>query len=212
MIVLVILLTIAVLAVLVLYYFQTSKLEYYKTVSQNISTMAVIQQMFEIMGSSILSSKQKIENLNQVIIRSFGVKYSTIAVYDGTTYEIKATNVENTYLDSISQIAKEPDFKDNALRNVSKYITTSPDKTLTYKSAIERQIRSCMFSPIYYNDMYLGFWVIEDEAESAFDNISKDDLAKLKNNMGVFIESIQNQGVIEMAENTDKLTGFYNNL
>lgn len=211
MIFLVILLTIAVLVVLVLYYFQTSKLEYYKTVSQNISTMAVIQQMFEIMGSTI-SAKQKIENLNQVIIKSYGVKYSTIAIYDGTTYEIKATNVEKTYLDSISQIAKEPDFKDNALRNVSKYITTSPDKTLTYKSAIERQIKSCMFSPIYYNDMYLGFWVIEDEVENAFDNISKDDLAKLKNNMGVFIESLQNQSVIEMAENTDKLTGFYNNL
>lgn len=211
MIVIIILLSIAVLTLLVLYYIQTSKLEYYKTVAQNISTMAVIQKMFEIMGSTI-SAKEKVESLNEIIIKSFGVKYSTISVYDGNIYEIKSTNVEKTYNDSIANVAEEADFKGNALRNVSKYLTTSHDKTLTYKSAIERQIRSCMFSPIYYNDIYLGFWMLEDEIENAFDSISKDDLAKLKNNMGVFIESTQNQSIIEMAENTDKLTGFYNNL
>ena len=69
-----------------------------------------------------------------------------------------------------------------------------------------------MFSPIYYNGMYLGFWLLEDEAENAYDLISKEELAKLKDHIGVFIENVLSQESIESAYNTDKQTGFYNNL
>ena len=69
-----------------------------------------------------------------------------------------------------------------------------------------------MFSPIYYNGMYLGFWLLEDNAENAYDSISKEELAKLKDHIGVFIENVLNQESIEGAYNTDKQTDFYNNL
>ena len=69
-----------------------------------------------------------------------------------------------------------------------------------------------MFSPIYHNNTYLGYWMIEDEVENAFDSMSKAEVAKLKNNMGVFLENTLYQNMIEAAENTDKQTGFYNTI
>ncbi len=211
LIIIAVLLLVVVIFSYIMYLSFTKQINYYKMVSNSVSSMSVIQQMFDIMGESI-QGKDKIEKLNRAIIEIFGPKYSTISIFDGTNYEIKATNVETEYIDSIINIADENDFKTNALKNVSKYLSTSPDKTLTYKSAIERKIKSAMFSPIYYNGTYLGFWLLEDIVENAFDSISKDELSKMKNNLGVFLENVQFQTSIEHAENTDKQTGYYNNI
>ena len=210
-IVLLVLLVLVIIAAIVMYYLLNNKLNYYKTVSQDIDSTAVIQKMFQIIGSNV-SANNKIEELNDAIIKSYNSMYSTIAMFDGNSYEIKATNVDNTYIDSIIKVAEENDFKANVSKNISKYITTSPDKTLTYKSAIERRIKSALFSPIYYNNIYLGFWILEDEVENAYDDISKVELSKLKDNLGVFIENTQFQNTIELAQNTDKQTGFYNTM
>lgn len=213
--VLLIIISVLLLAVVIFSYIMylsfTKQINYYKMVSNSVSSMSVIQQMFGIMGESI-QGKDKIDKLNKAIIEIFSPKYSTISIYDGTNYEIKSTNVETEYIDSIINIADENDFKTNAIKNVSKYLSTSSDKTLTYKSAIERKIKSAMFSPIYYNGAYLGFWLLEDIVENAFDDISKDELSKMKNNLGVFLETVQYQTSIEHAENTDKQTGYYNNI
>jgi len=185
--------------------------KYYSVAIGNMSGMVIMQRMFELMASTIPASK-KIEELNNILIEVFNSKSSTISIFDGTNYEIKATNVESMYIDSIKQLAEEKGFKNNAVQNVSKYLVAAGGRLLGYKSAMERKIRSAMFSPIYYNGMYLGFWLLEDEAESAYDSISKEELAKLKDHIGVFIENVLNQESIENAYNTDKQTGFYNNL
>ncbi len=206
-----ILLLIVVVFSLLMYMSFSKQIKYYKMVSSSVASMSVIQKMFEIMGETIEGVK-KIEKLNSNIIEIFSPKYSTICIFDGKNHEIKATNVEEEYKDVIVNIADENDFKTNALKNVSKYLSTSPDKTLTYKSAMERKIKSTMFSPIYYNETYLGFWLLEDIVENSFDNISKDELAKMKNNLGVFLENVQFQTSIELAQNTDIQTGYYTNM
>ncbi len=190
---------------------KSKQIEYYKIVSKNLSSMRVIQSMFEIMGANI-NANDKVEELNKVIIDTYKCKNSTIVIYDGSSYIVKATNVEKEYIEAISKITEEPDFKANVAKNVSKYITTTSAKNLNYKSAIERGIKSCMFSPIYHLSTFIGFWIIEDDVINAFDNISKSEIAKLKNNMGVFLENTINENVLELAENTDKQTGFYNNI
>lgn len=206
-----------IILVIVLAYFilinaaSKKKLDYYKMVSSNISTMAVIQKMFEILGSNIPAVK-KVEELNKVILQTYNPRYSTISIFDGNTYEIKASNVEEEYLDCIANVADDNDFKVNVSKDISKYITTSLEKTLSYKSASERKIRSAMFSPIYFNNTYLGFWLIEDEVDNAFDSISKDEVAKIKNNLGIFVDTVQFQDTIEIAESIDKQTGFFNNI
>ena len=187
------------------------KIDYYKMISSNITTMSVIQKMFEILGTNMLASK-KIEELNKVILDTYSPRYSTISIFDGNGYEAKASNVEEEYLDCIINVAEDNDFKQNVAKNVSKYITTTVDKTLNYQSASERKIRSAMFCPIYYNNTYLGFWLIEDEADNAFDSISKDEIAKLKSNLGIFIDNVEFQDTIEIADSKDKQTQFFNSL
>lgn len=211
MIIIVILLIVTLIVVGIMYFAVENKLSYYKLISKGINVNSVTQNMFNIMGDNI-SADQKVYELNKIIIETYRPKYSTISLFDGNGYEARATNVDDTYEEIVSNLAEENDFKANAIKNVSKYITTSPEKTLTYKSAIERKIKSAMFSPIYYNKTYLGFWVMEDTRENAFDNISKSEVAKIKTNMGVFIENTKYQSAIEMAENKDKQTGFFNNI
>ena len=188
-----------------------NKIKYYQIVSKNLSAMRVIQSMFEILGANI-SGNNKIEEINKIILDTYKPRYSSIVIFDGENYNVKATNIDEEYIDAISKIANENEFKTNILKNISKYITTSAEKTLIYKSAIERNIKSCMFTPIYHGTTYIGFWILEDDIINAFDSMSKSELAKLKNNMGVFLENTLYQNIIETAENTDKQTGFYNNL
>ena len=209
--VLVIFLIAVITVLIIILYIKLTQIKYYKAVAGNMAAMTVMQRMFEIMASNI-PAKNKIEELNKIIIDVFDSKYSTISIYDGTEYEVKATNVENTYVSSIGAIAEDNDFKSNAKNNVSKYLVAAGARVLGYKSAAERKIKSAMFSPIYYNGTYLGFWLMEDNAEDAYESVSKDELAKLKDNIGVFIENVVGQENLENAYNTDKQTGFYNNI
>lgn len=208
---LVIFLLIVITVLIILLYIRLSEVKYYKAVAGNIAAMTVMQRMFEIMASNI-PAKNKIEELNNIIIDVFNSKYSTISIFDGNEYEVKATNVENIYVESIGAIAEEKDFKENAKNNVSKYLVAAGPRILGYKSAVERKIKSAMFSPIYYNGTYLGFWLMEDDVEDAYESVSKDELAKLKDNIGVFIENVKDQENLENAYNTDRQTGFYNNI
>lgn len=182
-----------------------------KSASKNLANMDILQNMLEIMSSKI-SAEEKIKTLNDVIITNYGVKYSTISTFDGYEYDSTASNIDNIYKDRIKDIATENDFKNNISKNISKYLTTSPEKTLLYRSAVERRIKSAMFSPIYCNGVYLGFWLLEDTVSNAFDNISKAQLAKIKANIGVFLDIVEFQKSIEQAQNLDKQTGFYTNL
>ncbi len=207
----VIILIVIIVILLVLYFLQSRQILYYSAAMGNMAAMTVMQRMFEIMASSI-PAKNKINELNNIIIDVFNSKYSTISLFDGNEYEIKASNVEDMYLGSIKDIAEEADFKNNAVQNISKYLVTAGARILGYKSGMERKIKSAMFSPIYYNGTYLGFWLLEDSISGAYDTMSKEELSKLKNNIGVFIENIIDQENIEKAYNTDKQTGFYNSI
>jgi len=200
-----------IIALVVLLFLIYRRNKYYKRLLQNMSVYAVTQRMFELMASTIPATN-KIEELNNIMLEVFNSKSSTISIFDGTEYEIKATNIEPIYSESVKELAKEKYFSTNAEQNVSKYAVATGGRVLGYKSAAERKIRSAMFSPIYYNGIYLGFWLLEDDAENAFDSISKEELSKLKDHIGVFVENVLNQASIEGAYNTDKQTGFYNKL
>ncbi|MBR1883784.1 MAG: diguanylate cyclase [Clostridia bacterium] len=208
---LLIILLIVIAFLLLIVFKMNNDIKYYRVVSKNLSAMRVIQSMFEIMGANI-PAENKIKELNKVIIDTYSPKYSTIVTYDGTNHIVEATNIDVDFGNALATLGDANEFRGNVLKNVSKYITTSSDKTLGYKTAAERNVRSCMLSPIYHNNTYLGYWIIEDEVENAFDSLSKSEVAKLKNNMGVFLENTLYQNMIEAAENTDKQTGFYNSI
>lgn len=209
--IIIIALAMIIIALAILILLLVRKNKYYRLAIGNMAGFTIMQRMFELMASTIPAAR-KIEELNNIIIEVFNSKCSTISIYDGIEYEIKATNIDSTYKDSIKNLAEENNFKNNAEQNISKYIVSAGGRLLGYKSAVERKIRSAMFSPIYYNGIYLGFWLLEDDAENAYDSISKEELSKLKDYIGVFVQNVLNQESIESAYNTDKQTGFFNNL
>lgn len=168
-----------------------------------------IQKMFDILGATI-NTNQKIDRLNNVIISAFKPKYSSIVLFDGVNHVMKSTNVEECYVDVITEVANESIFSGCTSKDNTKYIISRINNIVSYKSALERGIKSVMFSPIFFDEVYLGFWIIEDDKENAFDNISKDDFKKFKYNMGLFVENILMQSTIEIADGTDNQTGFYN--
>ena len=195
--------------VLISYIVFYRQIKHYKQIYLKKSYMKITEKMFEIMGSNITTT-EKITKLNNSIIKAYHVKYSSIILYDGYNLKKKATNIEKEYIESIESIPNQREFKTK--KGISKYLTTSGNKTLIYKSAMERKIKSVLYSPIFYKSVYLGFWVIEDTEVNAFDDISKEELLKLKNNIGVFLENIQFQNTLEIAENTDIQTGYYNTM
>jgi len=168
-----------------------------------------IQKMFDILGSDIDTNK-KIDRLNNVIISAFKPKYSSIVLFDGQNHIMKSTNVEECYIDVIKDVSQESIFSGCISKDTSKYLISKVNNIVSYKSALERGIKSVMFSPIFYDDVYLGFWIIEDDRGNAFDNISESDFKKFKYNLGLFVQNIGMQSTIEIAENTDIQTGLYN--
>lgn len=207
----IIILVLAISCIIIYLQYKKNK-SYYEIVNSNLDSMGIVQKMFELTTSTI-TADEKIIDLNNTIINSYNFEYSTISLFDGNSYEIRATNIkEDFYKESLANLAQENEFKTNVGKNISKYLTTNATKTLSYKTAVERNIKSVMFSPIYNGGTYLGFWILEDERENAFDNISKDELSRIKANLGIFIENVNYQKTLEIAENTDKQTGFYNNM
>ncbi|MEG0073133.1 MAG: diguanylate cyclase [Clostridia bacterium] len=203
-------LIIVVLALIALLSYKSMQVKYYKKISKEADSVLMLQKMFDLMGSNV-SAEDKLSELNDIFREIFNAEYSTIVWFDGTSNVIKASNVEEMYAVSLGEVALENDFKGNIKRNVAKYITTSnSSKTLMYKTAIERKIRSMVFAPIYDNASFLGFWILESTMQGAFEKISKKQLSMLKENLAVFLSSVLSQEKIERIEDTDKQTGLYN--
>ena len=186
-------------------------IKYYKVAIGNMSAMLVVQRMFELMSSAI-PSKQKLSEVNNIILDAFSSKYSTLVSFDGEKYEVRASNVDAVFQEKLANLPQDKIFKTNLQKNVPKYIVGADGKVLTYQTAMERHIRSAMFLPIYHSGALRGFWILEDEVTGAYDNISNEQLVRIKDNIGVFIENMSMQDAIETAQNTDKQTGFYNTL
>ena len=168
----------------------------------------VTQNMFEIMGKDI-PADERFENLNNSLINKLGIDYSSILLYDGNTYEVKASNVEDEYKGILADIASDNNFKGNISKNNSKYITVPQNQTLLYKSAIERNIKSALFIPIYYNNKYIGFWLVESKKVQAYEKFIDEYIESMRKNLSIFIEDTEFHNTLEIARNEDEQTAFY---
>ncbi len=169
----------------------------------------IVQEMLNTMSLDIKAT-DKIENLNKVFIDKLDIKYSTICLYDGYNYEVKASNVEKEYATAIADIVNDKSFKSNISKKNAKYIEAEKGKTLLYKSAMERKIKNALLIPICFEENYLGFVLFEDVHENNLGDISDTILIDLKNNIANFIENVEFQNTLETANIIDSQTNFYN--
>ena len=185
------------------------RVDVFNQLKKNYSTIVVLQKIMEILGKKI-PSKEKLEEINKVLLDDFNIMFSTIVSYAGQEHAIRVSNVDSQYFSVFQNLTEEPMFKNNSLNNIPKYVTTAVGTNLKYSGAYERDIKSVMFLPLYLEGIYSGYWLLEDTRQNAFDKLEKVQLSILKNNLVLILENSIYQSTIEKMAVSDRLTGLYN--
>ena len=121
----IIVILILILSIVILIMYNTSlgkKIKEYSNTNQKINNLNVLQDLISAIGEED-TVEQKINKINSILIERYEIKYSTIVLYDGSEYVIKASNVDKKHWDVLKNLHNEEIFRDSIERGSSKYIT-----------------------------------------------------------------------------------------
>ena len=172
MVILVIGVLVLAIIFLVVYNIQVQKkIEEYKNLDERRSKLSVIQDFLNIAGEAE-TVDEKLNKINEIVIDKYNIKYSTLVVFDGAEYVVKASNVDKMHYDTLSNLHTEEIFKDSVTTATPKYITIeNENEKLPYQKTEMGRAKSAMFFPLYIDNIYIGYWVMESGKMHAFDDI-----------------------------------------
>ena len=180
------------------------KIENFNNLNQKVTNLNILQDFMDTI-SKASSDEEKIEQINNIIIERYQVKYSTIVVYDGTKYVIRASNVDEKHWDTLSNLQSEEIFQDSIQTSVSKYITVeNENERLPYQKMEFARAKCAMFFPLYIDNVYIGYWLIGGNKRHEFDNIDTTMLEVIRNNIVSILRTVENQKIIESIVRDDK--------
>lgn len=157
--------------------------------------------------SEVTSVNEKIQKINNILIERYNIKYSTIVVYNGTEYVIKASNVDKKHWEVLRNLQSEETFKDSIQSAIPKYITIEKEgERLPYQKMEFERAKSAIFFPLYIDNVYIGYWIIEGSKPHEFDNIDTTILEVVKNNIVSVLKTVEKQQIIENIVREDKFT------
>ena len=202
--IIVILLLVAIIVGLMFYNISIhKKVEAFKNIDQQITSLNVLQDFMNTI-SETSSVDEKLKKINDILIEKYEIKYSTIVVYNGAEYVIKATNVAQKHWDALKNLQSEPIFKDSIETATPKYVTVnSENEKLPYQKMEFGRAKSAMFFPIYIDNVYIGYWIIEGSVPHEFDNVDTTILEVVKNNIVSVLKTVENQSVVEKIVRDD---------
>ena len=208
MIIAVIVLLVVIIVFLMIYNMSIhKKIDVFKNINQKVKSLNILQEFMNTISEET-TADEKIKKINDIIIEQYDIKYSTIVSYTGTEYKIKATNVDSKHWDTLANLHKEEIFKDSIQTATPKYITVEREgERLPYQKLEFGRAKCAMFFPLYVDNVYVGYWIIESGKPHDFDNIDTTVLEVVKNNIISALKSIERQGVIENIVRTDQFTG-----
>ena len=203
--IIVILLLVAIIVGLMFYNISIhKKVEAFKNIDQQITSLNVLQDFMNTI-SETSSVDEKLKKINDILIEKYKIKYSTIVVYNGAEYVIKATNVAQKHWDTLKNLQSEPIFKDSIETATPKYVTVnSENEKLPYQKMEFGRAKSAMFFPIYIDNVYIGYWIIEGSVPHEFDNVDTTILEVVKNNIVSVLKTVENQSVVEKIVRDDQ--------
>ena len=183
------------------------KIKKFNNINDKINNLNVLQDFLSTIGEDT-PVNDKIERINSILIEKFNIKYSTIVVFNGAEYEIKATNVSEKHWDVMKNLHTDEMFRDSIETATPKYVTIqSPDEKLSYQKFEMGRAKSAMFFPIYIDNIYIGYWIIESSEPHAFDKMDTNILGVVRENIVAVLKTISYQNTIENIYRVDKTTG-----
>lgn len=198
-----------IIVIIALFFYNLSiskKIENFNNINQKITNLNILQDFINTI-SEVTSVNEKIEKINNILIERYNIKYSTIVIYNGTEYVIKASNVEQKHWDTLRNLQNEEVFKDSIQTATPKYITIEKEgERLPYQKMEFGRAKSAMFFPLYVENVYIGYWIIEGNKPHEFDNVDTTILEVIKNNIVSVLKTVENQQVIENIVREDKFT------
>ena len=111
---------------------------------------------------------------------------------------VKASNVEEKHWDTLRNLQNDEVFKDSIQTATPKYVTIEKEgERLSYQKMEFGRAKSAIFFPLYVDNVYIGYWIIEGSKPHEFDNIDTTILEVVKNNIVSVLKTVENQQVIE---------------
>lgn len=210
MLIIVIGVLIIAIVVLVAYNFHIQKkIEAFNNINQKISNLSVLQDFMRVAGEEE-SVEDKLNKINEIVIEKYDIKYSTIVVFDGAEYVIKATNVDKLHHETLTNLHTEEIFQDSVATATPKYITIdNENEKLPYQKVEMGRAKSAMFFPLYIDNIYIGYWIMESGKMHAFDKTDTTIIEVVKDNIIAVLSTISYQDAMERIIRTDKFTGLY---
>ena len=182
------------------------KIQNFQNINQKITSLNVLQDFMNTI-SEVTSVDEKIKKINEILIERYHIKYSTIVIYNGTEYVVKASNVEEKHWNTLRNLQNEEIFKDSIRTATPKYITIEKEgERLPYQKMEFGRAKSALFYPLYVENVYIGYWIIEGSKPHEFDNIDTTVLEVVKNNIVSVLKTVENQQVIENIVRDDKFS------
>ncbi len=182
------------------------KIESFNNLNQKITGLNVLQDFMDTI-SECTSVTEKFNKINEILIERYQIKYSTIVVYDGAEYTIKASNVEQKHWENLRSLQSEEIFQDSIQTATPKYITVeNENERLPYQKMEFGRAKSAMFFPLYVENVYIGYWIIEGQKPHEFDNIDTTILEVVRNNIVSVLRTVNNQAIIENIVRDDKFS------
>ena len=210
MLVIVIGVLIVAIIILVAYNFHIQKkIEAFNNINQKISNLSVLQDFMRVAGEEE-TVDDKLNKINEIVIEKYDIKYSTIVVFDGAEYVIKATNVDKLHHETLTNLHTEEIFQDSVATATPKYITIdNENEKLPYQKVEMGRAKSAMFFPLYIDNIYIGYWIMESGKMHAFDKTDTTIIEVVKDNIIAVLSTISYQDAMERIIRTDKFTGLY---
>ena len=185
------------------------KIQKFKDMNQRITNLYVVQDFMNAIGETS-SVDQKIKKINDILIERYEIKYSTIVVFNGAEYQVKASNVDKKHWDALKSLQNIDMFKDSIETATPKYVTVNNEsERLPYQEMEFGRAKSAIFFPLYIDNVYIGYWIIESGTPHDFDNVDTTVLEVIKENIVSVLKTVVHQKTLESIVRKDLFTGLY---
>ena len=210
MVIIVVGILVAIIIGLIIYNIKLNqRIESFKKLNRQVNNLEVLQDFLSTVGECS-SVDEKIQKINNILIEKYEIKYSTIVVFNGAEYQVKASNVEHKHWNTLSKLQEVSIFKDSIATATPKYVTVNNEnERLPYQEMEFGRAKSAIFYPIYIDNVYIGYWIIESGIAHDFDNIDTTIFEVVKDNIVSVLKTVVHQKTLEAIVRKDLFSGLY---